>query len=142
MNRERGSVMADELPAPEAAGDDRSRVGLELAHRWLLAPGQKNLEEQLGELAGALDAVGAGLGPPDGDAVARTGQAGPLPWAGRPEMLQAVRRASTAARVAGAEGDWLCTLVRAGGLDWLLWLEPGAGRAWTAAEAAALTLAG
>src|SRR5262245_21277283 len=134
--------MADELPAPEAARDDHSRVGLALVHRWLLGPGEKDLEGQLAELAAAFGAPAAGLGPPEGELVARVGGSGPLPWADRPEVLQALRRAATAGRVAGTEADWLCALVRAGGLDWLLWLEPSAGREWTGAEAAALTLAG
>jgi signal transduction histidine kinase/ActR/RegA family two-component response regulator len=144
---------AIDLPTP-ALPDERSRNVLDLVHRLLtMSPSTpRRLEEVLADLARAFAAAGAGLGRlHDGLPVVRqrietAGTDSPMsgPWETRPELLAQLAAVPTPLPITGAaDTTWLLTAVLSMGRPaWLLWLEDAPGRSWSAAEQAALTLAG
>jgi hypothetical protein len=144
---------AIDLPTP-ALPDERSRNVLDLVHRLLtMSPSTpRRLEEVLADLARAFAAAGAGLGRlHDGLPVVRqrietagTDSPMPGPWETRPELLAQLAAVPTPLPITGAaDTTWLLTAVLSMGRPaWLLWLEDAPGRSWSAAEQAALTLAG
>jgi signal transduction histidine kinase len=139
-------------PSTAAPPDDRSRPVLDLAHRLLASSPSTPLplEEVLADLARAFAAAGAGLGRlHDGLPVVRrrvetADPPVPCPWEARPELLAQLAAEPTPVPITGAaDTAWLLTAVSSLGRPaWLLWLEDAPGRSWSAAEQAALTLAG
>jgi signal transduction histidine kinase/ActR/RegA family two-component response regulator len=136
---------------PASFPDDRSRAALDFVHSLLTGSKstQNSLAELLEELSRTFAASGAGLAQwPAGSVVARTGQpnetASPLPWHDRPELLTQIRSSPKGIQVPGSNGKSFL-LVETGsspGAGWLLWLEDSSDRSRSAAESAALMLAG
>jgi signal transduction histidine kinase/CheY-like chemotaxis protein len=135
---------------PPQSPADASRAALDFVHRLLCRPDEdrRALDSLLSELAAAFEATGAGVAAlPDGTVVARQAPdtvEGPWPWEEDPDLAVRVRQSRTApsARRPGG-GSLLLTAVESGGsAGWLLWVEDGRDRPWSAGEAGALTLAG
>jgi signal transduction histidine kinase len=136
-------------------GTDRTRSALEFVQTLIEAGGSEPLEVEglLGGLAKAFGSLAAGLaGPVDAHTRAQyrarvDQQREPswrAPWDDQPKLLSQIRNASPALDIVSPGGDKILVTAAHGpdGTGWLVWLEDGAGRDWTAAEAAALALAG
>ena len=128
-------------------GADASRSALEYVHGLLCQPAAApGLDGLLAGLAAAFAASGAGLAVlPSGKVLHRRPRGNDRPpWDDDAELVGRVLRETAALAVVRPGGGLLLTAVRLPGRpDWLLWLEADARRdAWTAAESAALALAG
>ena len=129
-------------------GSDASRSALEFIH-GLLGRGPADgpgLDGLLKGLAAAFAVSGAGLvALGTGKVLARrpTGDDA-LPWEEDPELTERVLRAPASLSVPRrAGGGALVTAIQPPSRSgWLLWVETEDGRAWNAAEGAALALAG
>jgi signal transduction histidine kinase/FixJ family two-component response regulator len=132
-----------------AAKDERSRSALDFIHRLLAASeaDQPDLNTLLDGLADAFAASRAGLARlDDGWLLARRSIAGSASsrgfWEDAAQRDQ-VRKGETAQTVPLPDGgSALATALPLHDSGWLLWLEDDRRSAWSAAEAAALTLAG
>jgi signal transduction histidine kinase/CheY-like chemotaxis protein len=136
-------------------GEDRVRGVLDLLLRLLSTAGDRpvTLAALLAELARAFEAVAAGTVGPLGspatvttrvDTNGRLASRGRYPWDERPELLEQTARTVSALPIQQADrSTWLLTtLGSAHDGGWVLWLEGAATRSWSAAETAALALAG
>ena len=130
-------------------GDDASRSALVFVHRLLCQPAAMSagLDGLLVELIAAFAGSGGGFAVlPSGKILARRPTSDePLPWNEEPELAGRALRSSSALTLPRPDGgSLLLTGVRLPcRLDVLLWLTAENGRdPWSAAEAAALTLAG
>jgi signal transduction histidine kinase/ActR/RegA family two-component response regulator len=133
-------------PPPAA---DASHRAVDFVHGLLSRPAgdRQALDGLLGELAAAFEATGAGLAAlPEGRVLLRQAPdavAGPWPWHDDPDLATRIRQsclALCAPRPGG--GSLVLTVVDAPDGGWLVWVEDGPDRTWSAGEAAALTLAG
>jgi signal transduction histidine kinase/CheY-like chemotaxis protein len=144
--------MPGSAPSSVTAPVDRSRALLDFVHGRLLAPRADGpgLVELLADLARAGGAEAAGFATLAGDGTVEVRQRVPVsdrtvppgrwPWEEQPDLLARLR-AAPAGLPAGP--CWLPAVVGQPGDGFgLLWLERPGGPAWSAAEGAALTLAG
>ncbi len=130
-------------------GPDASRSALDFVHGLLCqAPTQTvSLEGLLARLAASFAASAAGLAPLSPGKVLIRWPAGDerVPWAEDELLARRVQQSPTALSIPRqTAGSLLLTAIRPHAhCGWMLWLEAdGERRAWTDAEAAALTLAG
>jgi signal transduction histidine kinase/FixJ family two-component response regulator len=131
------------------SGSDASRFALDFVHGLLCQPPAQaaGLDGLLADLAAAFAASGAGLADLSSGKILVRRPAGDerAPWGDDPELAQRVQQSPTALSVSRQTGGpLLLTVVRPRAHSgWMLWLEADGERcAWSAAEAAALTLAG
>jgi signal transduction histidine kinase len=129
----------DELPYGVSSAADTTRSVLDFIHGLLRAsPPAQDVPALLRALAQAFGATSAGMA-----ALADHGSADQqFPWRGQPDLLRRIRQAPTAVPLVAPGAGWLVASIQPAAGGWLLWLEANEGRAWSASEAAALSLAG
>src|SRR5947209_8594385 len=147
------NALAFAEPAHACRQEDHSRSALDFIHQLLSATGdeKRTLSALLGELARAFDSAGAGLSTPLTAPVLQQQQwvkpnhfePTQYPWQVRPEVVGQAKNEPRALALPEARLSWLVTTIwptDSGG--WLLWLQDEPRRRWSAAEQAALPLAG
>jgi signal transduction histidine kinase/CheY-like chemotaxis protein len=145
------------MPVPQAESlalvADAGRPALDFVYAVLdrAAADAPALDGLLADLAGAFRAPGAGVAALLGGSPLATFPAAGSPeaadrrpWQETPDLVTKAREAPTALTVARPQGGsfLVAAFGATDGPGWLLWLEDGRRPAWTAGEAAALSLAG
>jgi len=142
-------IADDSTVLSSGLGGDRAPQAIAFIHKLLQQPADVPFPELLRELADVFEARSAGLAAPLSDSpivqhhnTDLNGTPPIPPWEHNAAILQQVRNSPSSIAVE-AGGSWLLTAVcPTHGEPALLWLEAAAGRTWTTAEKAALSLAG